>query len=58
MNGERGTFRLCDSPGCSEGSRSVGRSDFHTGAGFFVERQTIRLSQGAREGDATLLQRA
>jgi hypothetical protein len=36
MNGERGTFRLCDSPGCSEGSRSVGRSDLHTGAGFFV----------------------
>ena len=37
MNGERGTFRLCDSPGCPDGFRSVGRSDLHTGAGFFYD---------------------
>lgn len=34
MNGRRGTSGVSVVPGCPDGSRSVGRPDLHTEAGF------------------------
>jgi len=36
MNGRRGTSGVSVVPGCPDGSRSVGRPDLHTEAGFFL----------------------
>ena len=38
MNGRRGTSGVKVGPGCPDGSRSVGRPDLYTEAGFFPPR--------------------